>query len=59
MAKYKVTIHEIHWIQGYYEVEAESEEEAKELVYAGRGQLDSDLNCIDQIDIDQIEEIDD
>ena len=44
---------------GYYEVEAESEEEAIDLVYVGEGQLDFDLDCIDQIDIEKIEELDD
>lgn len=60
MPKYKVKTHELHWLWGYYEVEAESEEEeAKELVYTGEGQIDFDLDCIDQIDIEQIEETDD
>lgn len=59
MTKYKIRTHELHWLWGYYEVEAESEEEAKELVYIGEGQLDFDLDCIDQIDIEQIEEADD
>ena len=59
MTKYKVKTHELHWMCGYYEVEAESEEEARALVYAGEGQLDFDLDCIDQIDIEQIEETDD
>lgn len=59
MAKYKVKTHELHWLWGYYEIEAESEEEAIELVYAGEGQIDLDLDCIDQLDIEQIEETDD
>ena len=59
MTKYKVKTHELHWLWGYYEVEAESEEEAIELVYAGEGQLDFDLDCIDQIDIERIKETDD
>ena len=59
MTKYKVKTHELYWLWGYYEVEAESEEEAIELVYAGEGQLDFDLDCIDQIDIERIKETDD
>lgn len=59
MTKYKVKTHELHWMWGYYEIEAESEEEARELVYYGEGQLDLDFDCIDQIDIEQIEEADD
>ena len=59
MTKYKVKTHELHWMWGYYEVEAESEEEAIDLVCIGEGQLDFDLDCIDQIDIEQIEETDD
>jgi len=59
MTKYKVKTHELHWMWGYYEVEAESEEEAIDLVYVGEGQLDFDLDCIDQIDIEKIEELDD
>ena len=56
MTKYKVKTHELHWLWGYYEVEAESEEEARDLVYSGEGQLDFDLDCIDQIDIESVEE---
>jgi hypothetical protein len=59
MTKYKVETHELHWVWVYYEVEAESEEEAIDLVYAGEGQLDFDLDCIDQIDIEKIEKLDD
>ena len=59
MTKYKVKTHELHWLWGYYEVEAESEEEARELVYTGEGQTDLDFDCIDQLEIEQIEETDD
>lgn len=59
MTKYKVKTHELHWLWGYYEVEAESEEEAIELVYTGEGQIDFDLDCVDQIDIERIKETDD
>lgn len=59
MTKYKVKTHELQWVWGYYEVEAKSEEEAIELVSCGEGQTDFDLDCIDQIDIDRIEKIDD
>ena len=59
MSKYKVNTHELHWVWGYYEVEAESEEEARKLVYAGEGQSYLDFDCIDQIDIERIEKADD
>lgn len=59
MTKYKVKTHELHWLWGYYEVEAESEEEARELIYTGEGQTYLDFDCVDQIDIEQIEEADD
>ena len=59
MNKYKVKTHELHWMWGYYEVEAKSEEAAIDLVCIGEGQVDFDLDCIDQIDIEQIEETDD
>ena len=59
MTKYRIKTHELHWMWGCYEVEADSEEEAVELVYAGEGQVDFDFDCADQLDIDQIEEIND
>lgn len=59
MANYKIKTHELHWLWGYYEVEAESEKEAKKLVHAGEGQMDWDIDCIDQIDIESIEITDD
>lgn len=59
MTKYKIKTHELIWVYGYYEVEAESEEEAVELVHAGEGQIDYDTDCVDQIDIEQIKETDD
>lgn len=59
MTKYSIKTHELIWTYGYYEVEAESEEEAIELVYAGEGQIDYDTDCIDQIDIESIRVSDD
>lgn len=59
MTKYKIKTHELQWIWGYYEVEAESEEEAIELVSCGEGYEDSDLDCIDSMDIEYIKEIND
>lgn len=59
MTKYKIKTHELHWLWAHYEVEAESKEEAKKLVYDGEGYVDFDWDCIDQIDIEQIEETDD
>lgn len=59
MARYKIKTHELQWMWGYYEVEADSEEEAVDLIYSGEGQLDFDLDCVDQIDIERIEEFDD
>jgi len=59
MANYKIKTHERHWLCGYYEVEAKSEEEAIELVCNGEGLVDWDNDCIDQIDIEQVKETDD
>lgn len=59
MSKYKIRTHELHWYWGYYEVEAESEEEAVDFVYSGESPEDLCLDCIDQVDIEQIEETDD
>jgi len=59
MTKYKVKTHELQWVWGCYEVEAESEEEAIELVSCGEGYKYSDYDCTDQVDIESIELIDD
>lgn len=59
MTKYKIKTHELCWFWGLHEVEAESEEEAIELVEAGEGALYSDYDCTDQVDIESIEIIDD
>ena len=59
MARYRIKTHDLCWYWSTYEVEAESEEQAQELIHMGEGFVDSDFDCVDQIDIDQIEEIDD
>ena len=59
MSKYKIRTHELQWYWGYYEIEAESEEEAVDLVYRGESPEDLCLDCVDQVDIERIEEVDD
>jgi len=59
MNKYRIETHELRWYWGTYEVEAESEEEAIELVYAGEGSSYSDYDCTDQIDIELVKVVDD
>ena len=59
MSKYRVRTHELCWFWGVYEVEADSKEEAAELVNSGEGESYSDYDCTDQVDIESIELIDD
>ena len=55
--KYKVRTHELQWYNCYYTVEADSEEEARDLIETGDGNLDdSNYDTTDQIDIESIEE---
>lgn len=56
--KYRVRTHELQWYNCYYTVEADSEEEAQELVESGFGDLDgSDYDTTDQIDFESIEAV--
>lgn len=56
--KYRVRTHELCWYNCYYTVEADSKEEAQELVESGEGNLEySDYDTTDQVDtIEIIEE---
>ena len=54
--KYSIKTHELLWYNCYYTVEADSKEEAIELVESGCGNLDySDYDTTDQVDIESIE----
>ena len=57
--KYRVRTHELCWYNYCYTVEADSEEEARELVESGDvDDLEySDYDTTDQIDIESVEEI--
>jgi len=57
--KYRVRTHELCWYNCCYTVEADSEEEARELVESGDvDDLEySDYDTTDQIDIESVEEI--
>ena len=56
--KYRVRTHELCWYNYCYTVEADSEEEARELVESGNADLEySDYDTTDQIDIESVEEI--
>ena len=56
--KYSVKTHELQWYNCYYTVEADSEEEARELVESGEANLEySDYDTTDQIDFESIETI--
>lgn len=53
--KYRITTHELCWYYCYYTVEADSEEEAQELVESGFGDFEySDYDTTDQVDIESI-----
>ena len=54
--KYRIRTHELCWYNCYYTVEANSKEEAQELVESGEGNLEySDYDTTDQVDIESIE----
>ncbi len=56
--KYRINTHELCWYNCCYTVEADSEEEARELVESGDGDLEySDYDTTDQIDVESVEEI--
>ena len=54
--KYLVRVKALEWFDMGYTVEAESEEEAKELVESGEGDLEyDDYDCTDQFDVISVE----
>ena len=56
--KYRVKTHELCWYNCCYTVEADSEEEARDLIEYGEGDIEySDFDTVDQVDIESIEEI--
>jgi hypothetical protein len=56
--EYKVRTHELCWYNCCYIVEADSEEEVRDLVESGEGNIIySDYDTTDQVDIESIEEI--
>ena len=53
--KYKVFVHELEWYNRVYEIEANSEEEAREEIEDGDGDIISeDYDCCEQRDIEFI-----
>lgn len=53
--KYTVRTYELCWYSCYYTVEADSEEEAKELVESGEADLEySDWDATEKIDFESI-----
>ena len=53
--KYTVGTHELFWYNCYYTVEADSEEEAKELIEYDEGDLEySEYDTTEQIDFKSI-----
>lgn len=61
MKKYEVNTHELQWVNVSYIVEAESEEEARDLVESGDANIEyidwSEYDTTDQIDFVSINEI--
>lgn len=56
--KYRIRTHELQWYDCYYTVEADSEEDAKDLIKCGEGDIEySDYDTTDQVDIELIEEL--
>ena len=56
--KYRIRTHELCWYNCYYTVEADSEEEARELVESGDADLEySDYDTADQVDVESIETV--
>lgn len=56
--KYRIKTHELCWYNCCYTVEADSKEEAEDLVECGEGDIEySNYDFTDQIDIESIEEI--
>lgn len=49
--KYEVLVNELQWHNVVYRVEAENEEEARDLIISGDGDIiSSDFDCVDQRD---------
>lgn len=58
MKTYRVQTHELIWHNCVYEVEAESEEEAREIVEdCNAYMIDDQFDTIEQVDIEDIVEI--
>ena len=56
--KYEVNCHELCWYNVTHIVEADSEEEAARLVFAGEGEItNEEFDCLDQIDIENVKKI--
>lgn len=56
--KYRINTHELCWYNCCYTVEADSKEEAIDLIEYGEGNIEySDFDTVDQVDIESIEEI--
>ena len=56
--KYRIKTHELCWYNCCYTVEADSEEEARDIVECGEGDIEySDYDTTDQVDIESIEEL--
>ena len=55
--KYYVKVKSLEWHDLLYSIEAESENEAKDLIENGEGDLEyDDYDCTDQFDIVEIKE---
>ncbi len=56
--KYIVKTHELQWYDCRYTVEADSKEEAEDLIECGEGSMEyTDYDTTEQIDIESIEEV--
>ena len=56
--KYEINCHELIWHNMVYHVEADSEEEAVEMIENGEGELVNDnIDCTDQFDIESVTEL--
>lgn len=56
--KYRIITHELCWYNCCYIVEADSEEEARDLIESGEGDMVyDDYDVTDQVNFESIEEI--
>ena len=56
--KYRIKTHELCWYNCYYTVEADSEEEARDSIESGEGDIEyNDYDVTKQVDIESIEEL--